>query len=151
MVVRTQIKGREIIGLQVGANNVRRYFPKGAAVIELELDHLRIQCSLGPGFFQGEPEICDPRLGAWLESKNFHEKPSRDPVPLAMIPEGGNRFRLRPIASRRHVSISPLTSPAVPESTPCSTPSIRPEVPDFSGHGSQHTQSTARLIPALRA
>ena len=28
MVVRTQSKGREITGLQVGAHNVRRYFPK---------------------------------------------------------------------------------------------------------------------------
>ncbi len=36
-------------------------------------------------------------LGAWLESKNFHERPSRTPVPLAMIPNGNNSFRLRPI------------------------------------------------------
>ena len=97
MVVRTQSKGREITGLQVGASNVRRYFPKDTATIELELDHLQIQCSLGPDFWQGQPEIHDPRLGAWLESKQFHERPSRDPVPLAMIPNGKNSFRLRPI------------------------------------------------------
>jgi hypothetical protein len=95
MVVRTQSTGLEIIGLQVGANNVRRYFPKDAVVIELELDHLQIQCCLGPDFWQDQPEIHDPRLSAWLESKNFHERPSRSPVPLAMIPNGKNSFRLR--------------------------------------------------------
>jgi hypothetical protein len=84
--------------LQVGAHNVRRYFEKGTKVIELELDHLNIQCLLEPGFWQGEPEISDRRLAAWLEAKNFHERPSRTPVPLAMIPNGKNRFKLRPIA-----------------------------------------------------
>lgn len=97
MVVRTQSKGREIIGLQVGANNVRRYFSKDTATIELELDHLQIQCCLGPEFWQDQPEIQDPRLGAWLESKNLRERPSREPVPLALIPNGKNSFRLRPI------------------------------------------------------
>ncbi len=88
MVVRTQSKGREITGLEVGVHNVKRYFPKGTAVIELQLDHLQIQCGLTPDFWQDQPEISDPRLGAWLQSKNFHERPSRDPVPLAMIPAG---------------------------------------------------------------
>jgi hypothetical protein len=103
MVVRTQSKGREITGLQVGADNVRRYFPKGTAVIELELDHLQIQCRLGPDFWHDQPEIQDPRLGAWLESKNFHERPRRDFIPLAMIPSGKNSFRLRPLALNRQV------------------------------------------------
>jgi len=98
MVVRTQSKGCAITGLQVGANNVRRYFSKDKAVIELQLDHLRIQCWLRPEFWLDQPEISDPRLGAWLESKNFHERPSRDPVPLAMIPNGNNSFQLRPIS-----------------------------------------------------
>jgi hypothetical protein len=61
------------------------------------LDHLEIQCILGPGFWQGQPEISDRRLGAWLEAKNFHERPSRTPVPLAMIPTGKNCFKLRAI------------------------------------------------------
>ena len=110
MVVRTQSKGREITGLEVGAHNVRRYFPKGIATIELELDHLQIQCSLGPDFWQDQPEIRDPRLGAWLESKNFHERPSRDPVPLAMIPSGKNSFRLRAIRSKSHPQNQPARS-----------------------------------------
>ena len=103
MLVRTQSKGREITGLQVGANNVRRYFPKDAVVIEIQLDHLRIQCWLGPEFWQDQPEISDPRLGAWLQSKNFHERPSRDPVPLAMIPAGKSSFRLMPLTMDSHV------------------------------------------------
>ena len=46
MVVKTQCKGREFTGVEVGANNVRRYFHREANVIELHLDHLLIQ--LGP-------------------------------------------------------------------------------------------------------
>jgi len=111
MVVRTQSKGRAITGLQVGANNVRRYFPKGPAAIELQLDHLRIQCWLGPEFWQDQPEISDPRLGAWLESKNFHSRPSRDPVPLAMIPNGNNSFQLRPIAFKDKSRSRPVSDP----------------------------------------
>jgi len=98
MVVRTQNKGLEITGLQVGANNVRRYFPRDMAVIELQLDHLEIQCCLGPDFWRDQPEIKDPRLCSWLASKNLHERPSRDAVAMAMIPNGKNRFRVRPIA-----------------------------------------------------
>ena len=97
MVVRTQTKGREITGLEVGIHNVRRYFPQDTAVIELELDHLQIQCCLGPSFWLDHPQIQDPRLSAWLESKNFHQRPSSGPIPLAMIPNGNNSFRLRPI------------------------------------------------------
>jgi hypothetical protein len=81
----------------VGASNVRRYFPKDISVIELQLDHLHIQCGLNPGFWQDEPEINDPRLCAWLESKNFHTRPDRSPVPLVMIPSGKNSFKLQPV------------------------------------------------------
>ena len=97
MIVRTQSKGRECIGLRVGANDVIRYFPRGMAVIELHLDHLRIQCGLAADFWEGQPEIRDPRLSAWLVAKNFHEKPGEAPMALAMIPSGPNSFRLRPV------------------------------------------------------
>jgi hypothetical protein len=95
MVVRTKRKGLQVIGLRVGANNVRRYFSKRIPSIELHLDHLLIQCGLSPDFWQGEPEIRDPRLGAWLQSKNFQGSPHQTPVPLAMIPAGENSFRLQ--------------------------------------------------------
>jgi hypothetical protein len=98
MVVTTQSKGRGVTGLNVGTDNAQRYFPKGISAIEIELDHLNIECKLSPSFWQGQPEIYDPRLCAWLESKHFHSNPGRKPVPLAMIPSGKNSYRLRPVA-----------------------------------------------------
>ncbi len=97
MVVKTHSKGRGLTGLHVGASNVRRYFPKNISVIELQLDHLHIQCGLKPGFWDGEPEIFDPRLCAWLEAKNLRPQPTQPDVPLALIPAGDNSFRLRPV------------------------------------------------------
>jgi hypothetical protein len=101
MVVKTQCKGHAYIGVEVGAGNVRRYFSRDIDVIELHLDHLLIQCGLSPDFWLGQTEICDPRLCAWLESKNFNGRPGEEPVPLAMIPSGKNCFRLQPIAANR--------------------------------------------------
>jgi hypothetical protein len=97
MVVQTQSKGLGLTGLNIGATNVRRYFPKRVSVVELQLDHLSIQCGLQPNFWADRPEINDPRLCAWLESKNFHNRPNRSPVPLALIRNGQNSFRLRPV------------------------------------------------------
>jgi len=109
MGVKTQSKGRGVTGLNVGANNVRRYFPKHIASIELQLDHLQIECGLKPNFWQDEPEIFDPRLCAWLESRHMHKTPDRTPIPLAMIPEGKNSFRLRPV--RLNGEARPKTHP----------------------------------------
>lgn len=100
MVVKTQNKGREVVGLQVGATNARRYFSRDASVIEIQLDHLQIACGLKPDFWDGQPEIRDPRLCAWLQQKNFHGKVGETPAPLAMIPSGKNSFRLLPMAAR---------------------------------------------------
>ncbi len=97
MVVKTQRKGHGVTGLNVGTDNVRRYFPKGTQNIELQLGHLRIQCGLKPDFWQGQPEIYDPRLCAWLESKNLHGTANRN-VPIAMIPAGNNSFQLQPMS-----------------------------------------------------
>ena len=110
MVVKTQSKGRGITGLHVGANNVRRYFPKHLSVIELLLDHLQIQCGLRPDFWQGQPEIFAPRLCAWLESRHMHTKQNRAPIPLAMIPEGENCFRLQPVrlSSQIRAKLTPM-------------------------------------------
>ncbi len=95
MVVKTQSKGRGITGLNVGTNNAQRYFSRGVPFVELQLDHLEIQCDLGPNFWQDQPEIFDPRLCAWLESKALSTNTSRGPIPLALIPSGKNSFRLR--------------------------------------------------------
>jgi len=99
MVVKTHRDGRKMTGVEVGAGNVRRYFPRETIEIELLLDHLKIQCGLSPGFWQGDTEIRDPRLCAWLESKNFNGRPGDAPVPLSLIPSGKNCFRLQPIAA----------------------------------------------------
>jgi hypothetical protein len=97
MVVRTHCDGREVVGLYVGARNARRKFPKDTKDIELVLGHLHIHCELPPEFWQGQPEIRDPRLCDWLESKIFHGRLRRTPVPLAMLPTGKNSFRLQTI------------------------------------------------------
>jgi hypothetical protein len=111
MVVKTQSKGREFIGLQVGVRNARRYFSKDIPEIELQLDHLQIQCGLAPCFWQDRPEIRDPRLCAWLESKNFNEKPGRTAIPMAMIPSGKNSFRLQPLAAHGRPRFKPAADP----------------------------------------
>jgi hypothetical protein len=102
MVVKAQSKGRGLSGLLVGTDNVRRYFPKDVSSIELQLDHLRIQCGLAPDFWQGQPEIYDPRLCAWLETKHMHASRDRHPVTLAMVPAGKNAFRLQPVSADVH-------------------------------------------------
>jgi len=107
MVVRTQCKGHGTTGLHVGANNVRRYFPRETSTIELQLDHLQIQCGLGPKFWQDQPEIFDPRLNAWLESKRHKGKSSDTTILLSMIPSGKNAFRLQPVTAHTHLRTRP--------------------------------------------
>jgi hypothetical protein len=102
IVVKTHNKGREVVGLEIGASNARRYFSRDNSVIELELDHLQIQCGLAPDFWDGTAEIRDPRLCAWLAQKNFNGKVGESPLPMAMIPSGKNSFRLQPLPVRSH-------------------------------------------------
>jgi hypothetical protein len=101
MLVTSQCNGSRVIGLYVGADNVRRYFPKQVSTIELQLDHLRIECGLTPGFWESKPEIHDPRLCLWLESKHLQRKESRSPMSLAMTPSGEHSFTLGPAPPNR--------------------------------------------------
>ncbi|HEY1577593.1 MAG TPA: hypothetical protein VGF82_11045 [Terracidiphilus sp.] len=94
MVVKTQLRGGEVTGLHVGARNVRRYFPERIRTIELQLDHLQIQCGLSPDFWNGQPEIHDPRLCEWLDFKVARPMGERKQVNLSMTPAGKNVFRL---------------------------------------------------------
>lgn len=103
MMVEAQSKGRGRCGLHIGAENVRRYFPKEISSIELQLGHLKIQCELGPEFWQGEPEIRDTRLCAWLESKHMHGNKSRSSVMLSLVPTGDNAYRLAPASAEMPV------------------------------------------------
>jgi hypothetical protein len=84
-------------GLHIGNGNVQRLFPPDVPRIELELDHLRIECNLDPDFWNGNPEIRDDRLISWLESKQATGKLASRPAPVVMIPAGDHAFRLKPI------------------------------------------------------
>jgi hypothetical protein len=95
MVVRSQCNGHRITGLYVGLRNARRYFPRNLDSIDLEIDHLRIQCGLTPQFWDDDPQIHDSRLCEWLELKQFAKQGYRHSMPLAMIPSGENSFVLR--------------------------------------------------------
>jgi hypothetical protein len=111
MMVKALRVGGEVSGLHVGLHNVRRYFPRDITQIELQLDHLRIECGLPPNFWRTQPEIHDPRLCLWLKSKNHAEKPCRKPIPFAMTPSGGNSFKLEPVKQNggqrvRHAEIA---------------------------------------------
>jgi hypothetical protein len=100
MVVKAQCSGHRVTGLYVGSTNVRRYFPRRIANIDLQLDHLRIQCGLTPHFWKDQPEIHDQRLCAWLESKQL--KGSGELTRLAMIPAGENSYILGPVSLDEH-------------------------------------------------
>jgi hypothetical protein len=97
MVVSAKSGRRGVTGLHVGDGNVQRLFPPDMPTVELELDHLRIVCKLEPKFWEGEPEIHDERLVAWLESKRMNGKLAPTPGPVVMIPAGDHAFRLMPI------------------------------------------------------
>jgi hypothetical protein len=100
MVVTTTGDRRRTTGLHVGVGNVQQLFPPDVPVVELELDHLRIVCTLQPEFWDGEPEIHDERLVSWLESKRMSGKLAAVPAPVAMIPAGDHAFRLQPIEQK---------------------------------------------------
>jgi len=97
MVVKTQDRHsghRGAMGLHVGAENVEQYFPANVSMIELELDHLRIACSLDASFWNGHPEIHDMRLSSWLESKRNSGKLGAHDAPVTLIPCGEYAFKV---------------------------------------------------------
>lgn len=94
MEVKAQSKGYGVFRLHVGAGNARRYFPRSVSTIELQLDHLRIQCDLRPDFWDGKADIFDYRINAWLESKRSRLNLGSTPISLAMTPAGEHAYRL---------------------------------------------------------
>jgi hypothetical protein len=98
------------MGLHVGRGNVQAFFPPERKTVELELDHLRIVCSLPPSFWTDRPEIDDARLSSWLASKRDSGKLANHQAPVALIPLGPHAFRLQPL------QVGPLqerSSPAI--------------------------------------
>ena len=108
MVVESQCKGRKVIGLRIGIQNAQRFI-QHTGHIELQLGHLRILCALAPDFWQGDGEIHDPRLCAWLEAKHLNQTPARNAIAWAMIPEGINSFRLEPALGKPAKSVTPIS------------------------------------------
>src|SRR5215469_3658739 len=94
MVVKTQRNGRDNVGLCIGAANVRRYFPKTVGAVEILLDDLHISCNLPDSFWNGHPEINDPRLCEWLKFKVLRERRNHDPIALQMVQSGTTTFTL---------------------------------------------------------
>ena len=114
MLVKTHRDGRDHLGLDIGTANARRYFRKRTPTIDLRLDDLEIQCPLPPDFWEGRPEIHDPRLSEWLEFKVGGGRSGRDPMLLTMVP-----VRVRQICSH---------TPGQPRKpTPSAPKSPRPE------------------------
>jgi hypothetical protein len=99
MVVRTQSNGNNNFGLRVGTANARRYFPRSMHAVELRLDDLQIQCPLPTGFWDGSPEINDPRLCEWLKFKVLRERRKGAPIALNLVQSGTNSFTLQSLAS----------------------------------------------------
>lgn len=83
-------------GLVIGKANARRYFRKRSCSIELQLDDLQIQCTLDPDFWESRPEIHDPRLSGWLEFKVARRGSGHEPMQLALVPSGADKFVLQP-------------------------------------------------------
>ena len=101
MIVKMQATGRGVTGLQIGSRNVKRYFTRSVSTVDLDLDHVQIQCELGQSFWRKQPEIADPRLCAWLTAKDSSCKADGSRVVLMMEPAGTNSFRLLAMKSRR--------------------------------------------------
>lgn len=122
MLVTALSKRRGVTGLLVGAENVRQFFPVSNTVIELELGHIKIQCSLHEEFWAGKPEILDPRLSAWLETKHMHANARRSPVALALMPSGKSSYKLEPLrresAARKSEQGAVLHMPQEPQLLP---------------------------------
>jgi hypothetical protein len=104
MMVKALRIGSELAGVRVGRRNARRFFPKDITEIELQLDHLRIECGLAPDFWSSQPEIHDPRLSLWLAAKDTRVAACRAPIRYRMTPSGKNSFRIEPAvrAIRQH-------------------------------------------------
>ena len=112
MIVRMQDKGHGVTSLRIGVRNVKRYFTRSVPTVDLDLDHLQIQCELGRDFWRDQPEIADPRLGAWLAAKNSGWEADGRRLVLLLQPSGTNSFRLLAIKPKRETKLEHLYDPA---------------------------------------
>jgi hypothetical protein len=139
MVVLTQNRKSGVMGLHVGSGNVQRYFPRNMEMVELELDHLRIICTLDAAFWEESPEIHDMRLSLWLEMKRVSGKIKGNSAPIALIPVGIRVYRLQvtveePIVAQVAEFVSPMET----------------LVPDLGGLPPGQVERRARRRPVVR-
>jgi hypothetical protein len=148
MVVLTQPKhpGHSgVVGLHIGSDNVQEHFPREMAMVELELDHLNIVCTLEPSFWQDRPEIHDMRLSLWLESKRSSGKLTGKSAPVALIPCGGQRFRLQLVAEPEKTLATNITpSPVNPARVAAMLPALVPAL-DRRKYSAGHTPERRRV------
>ena len=90
MLVRLQNNGHSIIGIRIRTSDARRHFPTNVKAVDLELDHLRIRCDLKDSFWLNRPQISDPRLRLWLETKALWNNLSR----VLQMRKDGDSYRL---------------------------------------------------------
>ena len=96
MLVKTHRNGQDRTGLHIGRANANRYFRKDVRSIELMLGDLHIQCALPPDFWEGRPQIHDPRLSEWLKFKVGRAGSRPGAALLTMVPAGADAFVLHP-------------------------------------------------------
>lgn len=94
MVVQTRSRDGRFLGIHIGAENVRRYFPPTHSSIELLLGHLHIHCELEPEFWHGQPQIDDPRLADWLKAQCHRNRTPGSCVALTMTRVGDDCFQV---------------------------------------------------------
>lgn len=133
MLVKTYRDGPHCTGLHIGEANVRRYFSKRAPSIELRLGDLRIQCTLDAAFWEGRPEIQDPRLSEWLEFKVGDRRPGRETIYFTLAPSGPGAFVLRS-SSKAHDEAfgADVTQARKVRSEPAFPPHHSPEMEELS-------------------
>jgi hypothetical protein len=97
MVVTMQSEGHAIVGIRIGMAEARRFFGRGLHSIDLELDHLRINCDVRANSRLHRAEISDPRLTAWLEEKFYWRKLPSIPLSVELVKKGESySLQLRP-------------------------------------------------------
>lgn len=86
--------GGTTYGLRIGKPNRDRFFNRDWNGIVLEVDGETYRVSITPGFWKECPEIRDPVIREWLRQHRSLKWPKGQPPKAALIPLGGNRFRL---------------------------------------------------------
>jgi hypothetical protein len=94
LIVSAETRHGTVTALRIGIGNALRYFPRDKSVIELQLDHLGIQCVLPADFWTARPVISDRRLCVWLQAKRHGS--GKSSLSLHMEPKGNNLFQLKP-------------------------------------------------------